>query len=207
VGASSHSGDVEPFAVTLAPNPACRHGYGVAWAKTVAHEGTATEHVDQQALGGTCTWGRLAGGTPADARIYASENKHGLYLSDDTCDDAGVFGSENCSESFTLAYTVTNVGEDGARRVDELSGHQFPASSPGRRSRSAAASTGAATPARSATSSPRTASSPPHDQRSWGGRALPHDVRRVARPRGSGDGRRMPWASGSIARARSASVP
>jgi hypothetical protein len=125
-GLSSHHGDVEPFSVTLAPNGACPGGYGAVSAKTVAHEGTSTEHIDVRSLGNSCTWGRLAGGSPADARIYASENKHGLYLSDDTCDDAGVFGSENCSESFTLNYDVANVGEDGARRIDELSGYQFP---------------------------------------------------------------------------------
>jgi hypothetical protein len=126
LGVSSHNGDVEPLAVTLAPNGACPDGYGAWSAKTVAHEGTSTEHIDQTSLGNSCTWGRLAGGSPSDARIYSSENKHGNYLWDDTCDDAGVFGSENCSESFTRDFAVHNVGEDGARRIDELSAHQFP---------------------------------------------------------------------------------
>lgn len=126
LGFSGHHGDVEPFAVTLAPNESCPFGYGALWAKTVAHEGTVVEHIDQAFLGNSCTWGRLAGGTPATARIYSSENKHGNYLFDSTCDAAGFFGSENCSESFTLTYDVHNVGEDGARRIDELSAYQFP---------------------------------------------------------------------------------
>jgi hypothetical protein len=124
-GLSSHNGDVEPFAITAAPNAACPHGYG-AWAlKTVAHEGVPGQHIDQRFLGNSCTWGRAAGDPPSVARIYSSENKHGNYASDRSC-DAGVGGLDNCSETFTLPYNVFNVGEDGARRVDELSGHQFP---------------------------------------------------------------------------------
>ena len=124
-GFSSHNGDVEPFSLTLAPNGGCADGYGVHSLKTISHEGTWAEHVDERFLGNSCTWGRLAGGSPYDARIYSSENKHGLYASDASC-DAGVGGLDNCSESFTLNYNVINVGEDHARRVDELSGYQFP---------------------------------------------------------------------------------
>jgi hypothetical protein len=79
----------------------------------------------QRLLGNSCTWGRAAGRSPQVARIYVSENKHGNYPSDASCDSA-VGGLENCSESFTLPYHVFNVGEDGARRIDELSGYQFP---------------------------------------------------------------------------------
>ncbi|HZM81016.1 MAG TPA: hypothetical protein VFC19_35280 [Candidatus Limnocylindrales bacterium] len=124
-GFSAHAGDVEPFSVTLAANPACPDGYGAFSLKTVAHEGQMGEHVDQRLLGNSCTWGRFAGGSPYVARIYASENKHGNYASDASC-DSSLGGLENCSESFTLPFNVFNVGEDDARRIDELSGYQFP---------------------------------------------------------------------------------
>ena len=124
-GLSGHAGDVEPFSVTLAPNPACPYGYGAFSLQTVAHQGVPGEHVDQRLLGNSCTWGRAAGGSPYVARIYASENKHGNYASDASCDSA-VGGLENCSESFTLQFNVFNVGEDWARRIDDLGGYQFP---------------------------------------------------------------------------------
>lgn len=120
-----HNGDVEPFTLTLAPNPACQHGFGAYALRTVAHEGTAFEHVDQSMLGNACDWGKLAGGSPQVARIYSAENKHGNYASLGTCED-GALGNDHCSESFTADFTVVNAGEDNARRVDELSAYQFP---------------------------------------------------------------------------------
>jgi hypothetical protein len=120
-----HSGDVEGFAVTLAPNAACPLGYAAFAVKTTAHEGTAFQHTDEAELGNWCDWGRAAGASPQWARIYAAENKHGLYAWDSSC-DAGAAGNDNCSESFTLPFTVYNIGEDHARRIDELSAHQFP---------------------------------------------------------------------------------
>jgi hypothetical protein len=120
-----HNGDVEPFTLTLAPNDGCQYGYGAFALKTIGHTGTTFEHVDQRWLGNTCDWGRLAGGSPQVARIYSAENKHANYASTDTCED-GALGNDHCSESFTREYTVVNAGEDNARRVDELSGHQFP---------------------------------------------------------------------------------
>jgi hypothetical protein len=125
LGLGGHRGDVEPFSLTLAPNPACPHGYGAFSLKTIAHEGTVVEDIDQRLLGNSCTWGRLAGGSPFEARIYVSENKHGLYASDESCDSAAFF-TENCSETHTLNFNVVNVGEDNARRIDELSSVQFP---------------------------------------------------------------------------------
>lgn len=125
LGFGSHHGDVEPFSVTLSPNSSCSHGYGAFSLKTVAHEGTWFEHTDQRLLGNSCTWGRLAGGSPTVARIYSSENKHGNYASDESC-DAGAAGFDNCSESFRHNFNVFNVGEDSRRRIDELSAYQFP---------------------------------------------------------------------------------
>jgi hypothetical protein len=121
----AHHGDVEPFTLTLAPNDGCAHGFGAFAVKTISHEGTAFEHVDQVMLGNACDWGKLAGGSPQVARVYSAENKHGNYATDESCDD-GALGQDNCSESFLRDFTVTNVGEDAARRVDELSGQQFP---------------------------------------------------------------------------------
>jgi hypothetical protein len=126
LGITGHTSDVEPFSITLAPNPACPYGYGAFSLKTVAHEGaTGTEHIDQRLLGNFCDWGRLAGGSPQVAKIYSAENKHGNYASDASCDGGGLAGSDNCSESYTLPFNVYNVGEDHARRIDHLTNHQF----------------------------------------------------------------------------------
>jgi hypothetical protein len=121
----AHHGDVEPFSMTLASNGACALGYGAFALKTTAHTGTWFEHSDQRWLGGSCTWGRLAGGSPSVAKIYSAENKHGNYAFLGTCED-GAGGNDHCSESFTRSYTVSNAGEDYARRFDELSAYQFP---------------------------------------------------------------------------------
>ncbi|HET9383191.1 MAG TPA: hypothetical protein VFP69_20500 [Streptomyces sp.] len=120
-----HSGDVEPFSLTLTPQANCPTGYAAFALKTIAHEGTAFEHVDERLLGNDCYWGRAAGGSPQVARIYSAENKHGNYAYLSTC-ESGAAGNDHCSESYTLPYTVHNVGEDWARRLDELSGYQFP---------------------------------------------------------------------------------
>ena len=126
-GFSSHPGDVEPFSLTLAPNPACPYGYGAFSLKTVAHfGGDGAEHTDQRLLGNGCTWGRLAGGSPQHTKIYASENKHALYAADGSCDNGGYLDSDNCSESYTLPFNVYNVGEPDHRRIDELGAYQFP---------------------------------------------------------------------------------
>jgi hypothetical protein len=124
-GIKAHFGDVEPVAVTAAPNPACPHGYGAWGLKTVAHEGVPGQHTDQRFLGNSCNWGRVAGGSQHVSRIYSSENKHGNYAGLDSCDSA-LAGLEHCSESFTLPYNVFNVGEDHARRIDNLTGYGFP---------------------------------------------------------------------------------
>lgn len=120
-----HSGDVEPLSVTLTPQAGCPTGYAAFSMKTIAHQGTAFEHTDERLLGNDCNWGRAAGGSPYVARIYSAENKHGNYASLGSC-ESGAAGNDHCSESFTLDYRVHNVGEDGARRIDELSGQQFP---------------------------------------------------------------------------------
>jgi hypothetical protein len=120
-----HSGDVEALSVTLAPNAGCPTGYAAFALKTTAHEGTAFQHTDEAELGNTCDWGRAAGASSQWARVYAAENKHGIYAWDSTC-DSGAAGNDNCSESFTLPFNVANVGEDHARRIDELSAYQFP---------------------------------------------------------------------------------
>ena len=118
LGYGAHHGDVEPFAITAAPNPECPSGYGIFAVETVAHEsgGGGVEQIGERLLGNFCDW---------DSKIYVSENKHGLYLADETCDRALLF-TENCSESYALPFNVHNVGEDHARRIDDLSAFQFP---------------------------------------------------------------------------------
>jgi hypothetical protein len=83
-GLTGHHGDVEPFAITAAPNPECPSGYGIFAVETVAHEsgGGGVEQIGERLLGNFCDW---------DSKIYVSENKHGLYLADETCDRALLF--------------------------------------------------------------------------------------------------------------------
>lgn len=115
-GVTGHPGDLEPFAITLAPNPSCPGGYGIVQAKSVAHAGTVTETVDQLELNNTCSWG------PA----YAAENKHGVYFSLSSCDAGGFLGSDHCGQSFALPWQSYNVGEPNAIRLDDLSRVGFP---------------------------------------------------------------------------------
>ncbi|THF70188.1 hypothetical protein E7T06_08360 [Deinococcus sp. Arct2-2] len=121
--ASGHDGDVEPFALTLAPNADCPDGYGVYAAQTVAHEGTVADSRETQYLGLSCTWGRLGGGTGV---LFSSENKHGNYLSTARCDRGGFWGSDHCSYGFQVPYNVLNVGERTRRRINALGAYQFP---------------------------------------------------------------------------------
>lgn len=113
-----HRGDIETFTLTLAPNSSCPMGYGAFAVKTIAHEGTVGDTREEAYLGNDCTWGRRAGGDQYTAKIFASENKHGNYLSLAKCDRGGVFGSDHCSYGFTLDFRVFNVGEDAAQRFD-----------------------------------------------------------------------------------------
>jgi hypothetical protein len=122
-----HRGDIEPFTLTLAPNPSCPSGYGAFAIKTVAHQGTPGDTREQAYLGNVCDWGRQAGSDAYTAKIFASENKHGNYLTLSGCDAGGIFGSDHCAYGFTLDFRVFNVGEDWARRIDLMNWtHGFP---------------------------------------------------------------------------------
>jgi hypothetical protein len=126
-GSPWHRGDIEPFTMTLAPNSNCPSGYGAFSIKTVAHEGTIADSREQAYLGNVCDWGRQAGSNAYNAKIFASENKHGNYLTLEGCDRGGFFGSDHCSYGFTLDFRVFNVGEDNARRIDAMTWeHGFP---------------------------------------------------------------------------------
>ncbi|HEU5133580.1 MAG TPA: WSC domain-containing protein [Steroidobacteraceae bacterium] len=113
-----HPGDVEPFAITLKPNPSCALGYSMDWIETWAHGVHSTGQ--RQANG--CNW---------TDTVLASENKHGNYLSEAKCDFSLFGGAENCDTDWTAgdvnAWTGLNVGERSApaplvvQRHDDLS--------------------------------------------------------------------------------------
>lgn len=113
-GATCHRGDVEPFALTLKPDPSCALGYSMEAIRTWAHEGTRYEYVSTHYPGG-CNWN--------DA-VLASENKHGNFLTEWEC-DGNIYGTENCDYDWTAgdvnAWRGLNVGEWSAPRHDDLS--------------------------------------------------------------------------------------
>lgn len=121
-----HGGDVEPFAITLKPNPSCALGYGMDWIETWAHGEESTGR--KQASG--CNWGSSVAAVSHTDAVLASENKHGNYLSDSKC-DGSLGGAENCDYDWTAgdvnAWIGLNVGERSGpiplvvRRHDDLS--------------------------------------------------------------------------------------
>jgi len=124
-----HAGDVEPFGITLAPNPACELGYGIVTIRTWAHEDSPYYTVSTDFLYSRCTFGFSIDPTGRNDIVLASENKHGNYLSDDTC-DKGICGAENCNLHFTLgnvnAWVGFNAGEPGSQRHNDLGPLGFP---------------------------------------------------------------------------------
>jgi hypothetical protein len=121
-----HLGDVEPFAITLKPDPSCALGYGMDSIRTWAHEGTGSEHIATRYASG-CNWGFSVSAVSFTDVVLSSENKHGNYLSESVCDGA-LGGLENCDTDWTAvdanAWTGLNVGESDpswARRHASLS--------------------------------------------------------------------------------------
>lgn len=104
-----HLGDVEPFAITLKPDPSCALGYGMDSIRTWAH---GDESGTRPASG--CNWGFSRAAVSHTDIVLASENKHGNYLTESEC-DAGLQGLENCDTDWTAgdvnAWRGLNVGE------------------------------------------------------------------------------------------------
>jgi uncharacterized membrane protein len=131
MGISGHPGDVEPFAITLAPNPACDLGYGAYALTTWAHYGTKVSTTRTRPLGNRCRFGFSRNPTGKHDVVMASENKHGNYISDRSC-DGGVGGTDNCDFDFTLGHINSwvgfNVGEEwaGQQRHHNLGPLGFP---------------------------------------------------------------------------------
>lgn len=117
-----HLGDVEPFAITLKPDPSCALGYSMESIKTWAHDGpTGLKYASG------CNWGFSAAAVSFTDIVLASENKHGNYLTESEC-DGGLWGTENCDTDWTAgdvnAWIGLNVGESDpgfARRHADLS--------------------------------------------------------------------------------------
>lgn len=122
-----HAGDVEPFAITLKPDPSCALGYSMDWIETWAHGESSTGR--KQA--GGCNWGSSAATVSHTDVVLASENKHGNYLSESKCDSGLPAGAENCDTDWTAgdvnAWRGLNVGERSGpiplvvQRHDDLS--------------------------------------------------------------------------------------
>lgn len=115
-----HMGDVEPFAITLKPDPSCALGYSMESIDTWAHDGDAG--APKYASG--CNWGFSAAAVSFTDVVLASENKHGNYLTEWEC-DGGLGGLENCDYDWTAgdvnAWIGLNVGEWSAPRHADLS--------------------------------------------------------------------------------------
>ncbi|HEX2254322.1 MAG TPA: WSC domain-containing protein [Thermoanaerobaculia bacterium] len=118
-----HYGDVEPFAITLKRDASCALGYAMDSIKTWAHEGAFGEHESTRFASG-CNWGSSVAAVSSTDVVFASENKHGNYLTDAEC-DAGLGGLENCNAHWTAgdvnAWIGLNVGEWSAPRHADLS--------------------------------------------------------------------------------------
>jgi hypothetical protein len=118
-----HKGDIEPFAITLKPDPACALGYGMQSIKTWAHEGALGDHESTKYADG-CNWGFSVQAVSVTDAVLASENKHGNYLTDEECDN-GLGGLENCNYHWTIGnenkWIGLNVGESNAQRHADLS--------------------------------------------------------------------------------------
>jgi glycosyltransferase involved in cell wall biosynthesis len=128
-GAGGHNGDVEPMTITLTPNPSCSNGYGAFAVKTVGHEGTLNQSINQKTLSNACNWGQSA-----DGFIYVAENKHANYLAKDLCGRGGfffgLFNFDRCDDKgIRPAFQIFNVGEDtdkDTRFIDALDAYGFP---------------------------------------------------------------------------------
>jgi len=126
----SHNGDVEPFAITLEPMADCPLGYGIRSIRTWAHEGTSAEHVDDRVFPvPLCNFGFSVDPTGRSDVVLASENKHGNYLSLDSCEGGDVW-MDHCSMTFTAgdvnAWVGFNAGEPGVPRHRDLGLLGFP---------------------------------------------------------------------------------
>lgn len=118
-----HGGDVEPFAITLKPDPSCALGYSMEAIKTWAHEGAYGQKRSEKYASG-CNWGFSNAEVSHSDVVLASENKHGNFLSEDVCDSNLAFNAENCDYDWTAAdinaWRGLNVGEWSAQRHDDL---------------------------------------------------------------------------------------
>jgi hypothetical protein len=126
----SHNGDVEPFAITLEPAAGCPTGYGIRSIRTWAHAGTSAEHIDDRIFPEPlCNFGFSVDPTGRSDVVLASENKHGNYLSLDSCEGGDVW-MDHCSMTFTAgdvnAWVGFNAGEPGAPRHRDLGLIGFP---------------------------------------------------------------------------------
>lgn len=133
LGLNGHSGDVEPFSITLIPNSECKHGYGIYSVRTWAHEGTIAEAINTDIHPGQCRWGfsrYSVNHDRPDGRIIVSLSKHGNFLDATECNTRFLI-DQSCKKDWTPAdrnlWVGANVGERAMPAITGLAALGFPA--------------------------------------------------------------------------------
>lgn len=128
---SAHPGDVETFAITLVPSQTCDLGYKIFSIRTWAHQGVfGFEKIEtSDTLTPRCKFGFSVDPVGKNDIVLVSENKHGSYLREATCDNH-LAGGENCNLHFTMgdvnAWVGLNSGEPNAQLNRDLGPLGFP---------------------------------------------------------------------------------
>lgn len=131
LGLDRHSGDAEPFSITLVPNASCKHGYGIHSVRTWGHEGTGAEVVNTDIHTGQCRWGfsnYSVNHDRPDGRIVVSLSKHANFLDVTEC-NTRFFIEHSCKKDWTPAdrnlWVGGNVGEQAMPLITNLAGLDF----------------------------------------------------------------------------------
>ena len=130
-GLTGHDGDPERVALHVTAVAGGGPGdVAVTAAYTAAHEGTASDHGRMFAgadLAMLVHADVAPGGEPRWV-VFPSRNKHATYATVDICENISPFPcfDEDCDGGGDLLPDVINAGEDGARRVEDLTGIGFP---------------------------------------------------------------------------------
>lgn len=129
-GFSGHDGDPERVALHMSALPGGGPGDVVVTAAyTAAHEGTASDH-SRLFSGADLSLLVHAGVAPSGEPrwvVFPSRDKHGTYATYDICENVSPIPcfDEKCDGGADHLPAVVNAGEDGARRIEDLSSVGF----------------------------------------------------------------------------------
>jgi hypothetical protein len=122
-GLNGHIGDDEVFGITVDPTMPAPDG--IVAMVAISHQGTFCEV--------TSECGRCAGQTPCETLmkdgkavpvVYSSQDKHGSYVSLNTCNTTICF--DNCAAaSRSTSVMLANAGEPSAHLIDNLTTQAF----------------------------------------------------------------------------------